>query len=183
MDFEFELTQDDVVEVTTQMLKHAVEKRWLWKWLPYFWLFPGVGLVAVAFAGALWLDFDPGMPYFIGFVGAFMIFCYYFFPRWIASARTKTVRAVVCARPNALTGKHKVSITANAVRDTTARGQSSTTWATVSEVFCTKQYLLILTQDSNTYVVPRSSNSSDEEFNQLCEQAIAYQRNASKVTS
>ncbi|MFC1989144.1 YcxB family protein [Chloroflexota bacterium] len=81
---------------------------------------------------------------------------------------------------NKLAGKHKLSITSDAVTDINDMGESKTRWNAIEYVASTDQYLFMLGSDLNPYpyIVPRSTFTDESAFSQFVDTAKTYHQSA-----
>ncbi len=77
-----------------------------------------------------------------------------------------------------LTGKHKLSISPDAVTDITDMGESTTRWNAIEWIASTDQYLFMAVRGSGPYIVPRRAFANEEAFRQSVDTAKAYHQAA-----
>lgn len=84
-------------------------------------------------------------------------------------------------QPNRLIGKHKFSITAEAITDVGDNGETTTHWNAVEYVLSNDQYLFMLEHGSGQYIIPRRAFSDEAAFNDFVILAKTYHK-ASQLT-
>jgi hypothetical protein len=77
-----------------------------------------------------------------------------------------------------LTGKHNITITPNAIIDSSDTGDSKTYWGAIERIETTDQYVFILSLGSGPYITPRKAFSDDISFKQFIDLANIYHQGA-----
>jgi hypothetical protein len=108
---------------------------------------------------------------------ALIILLYYLFsPSLVRQSIGRVVARDYSQGQDKLTGKHKVSITADSVTDITDMGESTTRWQAVEWIVSTDQHLFMAVRGSGPYIVPRRAFNDDASFRQFVDTAKGYQK-------
>ncbi len=75
---------------------------------------------------------------------------------------------------NKLTGKHKISITPDALTDITDIEESTTRWNAIEWIASTDQYLFMTVRGSGPHIVPRRAFTNEEAFKQFVDTVNTY---------
>ena len=142
-----------------------------------------IGIVALittiisAFLGGI----NNGITLFIGLLELFVVIYSIFFPKIIQMILRKSNNRVFSQKPNAMTGKHQVSISADGFTDINETGQSTIRWDGISWLGLNDQYLFLQLTGTSFFIVPKRAFSGEANFNKFVETVKShYERNKVK---
>jgi hypothetical protein len=175
MNVEYELNIDDVLAFHLYHRWHSPQLGWFWKLTRYSLLF--VAAIEIIFAIVLIIAFGEDMLPFSVALGilAILTFLYSILSPFMSrkTLRWALTRDYSQGR-NKLIGKHKLSITPDAVTDITDMGESMTRWNARGYVKSTDRYLFMLDRASSPYIVPKRTFLDEAAFKQFVEVAKSY---------
>jgi hypothetical protein len=179
MNIEYELNIDDILAFHLYHHEHSPEIGRVWKLIRRMLLF--ISILEFLIAITLLVAFGKQQLPLVIALGACAVLTFLLWSFHLFTFQ-KTLRLTV-ARDygqgrNKLIGKHKLSITPDAVTDITDTGESTTRWNTIGYVSSTDQYLFMLVRFSSPYIVPRSAFDDEAAFRQFVEGAKAYHQAA-----
>ena len=130
-----------------------------------------IGIVALittiisAFLGGI-----NGITLFIGLLELFVVIYSIFFPKFIQMILRKSNNRVFSQKPNAIIGKHQVSINVDGFTDINEAGQSAIHWNGMSWLGRNDQYLFLQLTGSSFFILPKRAFSGEANFTSLSKQ-------------
>ena len=169
MDIEYEISVDDILALNLYHHQQSPSARRTRMLLQYG---PPVILVIIFLIQASLTGGSPvsALPWLF-FAGIWVIFVPFSLRR---SMRKKVAKLILESQDNRVTGKHKLSLTPDAVTDKTGSGKTKTKWRDVRKLVATNQYLYIYISDTLAHIVPRRAFASEAEFREFVDSAMRY---------
>jgi hypothetical protein len=179
MDVEYELNTDDALAFHLYNYEYSPQTGRLRKLMRRMLLFSIAIeiLIAIVLIIAIGKDMLP-FSVTLGILAMLTLLWWSFSPLLIRKSLRGAVARNYGQGRNKLTGKHKLSITPDAVTDIADMGESTTRWNAIEWVASTDEYLFMLVRASSPYIVPRRAFADDAAFRQFVEEAKAYHQAA-----
>ena len=114
----------------------------------------------------------------LGVLAAATFLYYLFSPSLMRMAINKAVTKRYDEGENTLIGRHRISITSDAVADVTDSGELTAHWSAAEYVASTDQYLFMVVREARPYIIPRRAFGDEASFRRVVEAATAYHRAA-----
>lgn len=173
VDIEYELDLNDVVQYQSYFLTNYPAYKRLRLLLRI--IIP-IGIVALitTIISALLGGINNGITLFIGLLELFVVIYSIFFPKIIQMILMKSNNRIFSQKPNALIGKHQVSINADGFNDINETGQSTIRWNGISWLGCNDQYLFLQLTGSSFFILPKRAFSGEANFKKFVETVKSY---------
>jgi hypothetical protein len=172
---DYELTADDLIQFLQYNYDHSPRRlyiRKLWKRSLIFIIFV-VLLAAIVILVLFGKEFLVTILTLCG-VALLTFLSLIISPLFLRKVFKRIVIRPYSKEKDKLVGKHKISISANAITDITDTGESNTHWDTVEYVATTDEHLFIAVDFSKPYIVPRKAFKDKSEFQQFVQTAQSY---------
>lgn len=179
MGVEYEIKADDVLAFHLYFYERSPQPGQARKLLQRMLLFAFALaiLVIIAVLAIFGTEFLPLLAT-LGILAVLTLLYYLFSPLLLR----KSIRVAVAKQygqgRNKLTGKHKLTITPDAVTDVTDAGESMTRWTAVEWIASTDQYLFMTVRGSGPHIVPRRAFADEQVFTQFVDTTKAYHQSA-----
>ena len=173
VDIEYELDLNDVVQYQSYFLTNYPAYKRLRLLLRI--IIP-IGIVALitTIISALLGGINNGITLFIGLLELIVVIYSIFFPKIIQMILVKSNNRIFGQKPNALIGKHQVSINADGFTDINETGQSNICWNGISWLGRNDQYIFLQLTGTSFFIVPKRAFSGEANFNKFVETVKSY---------
>ena len=149
MDIEFENTMDDVLTLNMYHFQHSTSFRR--NRVIFQYVIPGIpALVFLFVAFGTGSSFLSALPWLLLALLLFVLGPF----SVRRSLKRRVVKMVTEGEGQGAVGKHKLSITRSAVKETGRNSVTTTNWADVKKVVLMDKYVFIYISDSTAHIVP-----------------------------
>ncbi|HJX36740.1 MAG TPA: YcxB family protein [Dehalococcoidales bacterium] len=172
-DIQYELDFNDVVQYQSYFLTNDPAFKRLRLLLRIIIPIGIVALIATILS-ALLGGINIGTTLFIGLLELFVVIYSIFFPKIIQMILRKSNNRVFSQKPNAVIGKHQVSINPEGFTDINETGQSTIRWNGISWLGRNDKYLFLKLADSSFGILPKRAFHGEANFNNFVETVKSY---------
>jgi YcxB-like protein len=173
VDIQYELDLNDVAQYQSYYLTNYPAYRRL-RWLRRIIIPIGIVAIIATVLTAMLGGTDIRITLFFGLLELFVVIYCIFFPKIIQLILTKSNNRVFSQKPNAVIGKHQVSINPDGFTDINEAGQSTIRWNGISWLGRNDQYLFLKLAGSSFCILPKRAFHGEANFNKFVETVQSY---------